>query len=76
MPCRALGKEIVAATADKGGLMDDSFCVRKGARVLTPLNPPVNGGTSSHPLIVEDRGTSVATWWQKGEDYGGTNRCN
>jgi very-short-patch-repair endonuclease/DNA modification methylase len=36
-------------TTDPGDLVLDPTCVRKGTRVLTPLNPPVNGGTSSVP---------------------------
>ncbi len=34
----------ILMTTDPGDLVLDPTCVRKGTRVLTPLNPPVSGG--------------------------------
>ena len=40
----ALIERIIKASSNEGDLVADFFCVRKGTLVLTPLNPPVNGG--------------------------------
>ncbi len=42
-------------TTDPGDLVFDPTCVRKGTRVLTPLNPPVNGGTCATPSPLTGR---------------------
>ncbi|MDH7561743.1 MAG: hypothetical protein QHJ34_16200, partial [bacterium] len=39
----------ILMTTDPGDLVFDPTCVRKGTRVLAPLNPPVNGGTPPYP---------------------------
>ena len=60
----ALLERILKASSNPGDLVADFFCVRKGTRVLTPLNPPVNGGTftSDHGgnLIADSGGTFTA----------------
>ncbi len=46
----ALLERIIKASSNEGDLVLDCFCVRKGTKVLTPLNPPVNGGRTPSPF--------------------------
>ncbi len=45
----------ILMTTDPGGLVFDPTCVRKGTRVLTHLNPPVNVGTFAPPSPLTGR---------------------
>ena len=45
---------MIKPSSNQNDLVAGSFCVRKGTLVLTPLNPPVNGGK-----IVANQGNGV-----------------
>ncbi|MCL4458418.1 MAG: DUF559 domain-containing protein [Chloroflexi bacterium] len=53
-PTRVISRCLLMTT-DPGDLVLDPTCVRKGTRVLAPLNPPVNGGNERAPSPLTGR---------------------